>query len=197
MDPNNKNRDDKNRGGSRGVISLVIWALVLTFGFNYITSMMNQQREAETSHEIAYSEFKELVRSGKISSVEFGDNVFTINPADGYVYTDEHGVYYDDNYTLYTTIIPDGNESLISLLDEYGVSYTRPYQPPMSMFTSIMLSYVLPTLIMVGLFMLMMRLMTRRGFGGIGGIGTVGKANAKVYMERKTGVTFADVAGRD
>ena len=199
MDNNKQNRNDKNRSGTRGIISLVIWALVLTFGFNYITSMMNQQKAAETSHEIAYSEFKELVADGKIASVEFGDNVFTITPADGFVYTDEDGKAYNDDYTLYTTIIPDGNEALMALLDEYGVSYTKPYQPPMSMFTQLMLTYVLPTILMVGLFMLMMRLLTRKGggFGGIGGIGSVGKANAKVYMERKTGVTFADVAGQD
>jgi len=197
---NNRNRDDKNRNGSsRGIISLIIWALVLTFVFNYITSRMSQRREAETSHEIAYSEFKDLVADGKIASVEFGDDVFTITPAEGYVYTDEDGKAYDDNYTLYTTIIPDGNEALMALLDEYGVAYTKPYEPPMSMLTQFMLNYIIPTLLMVGLFLLMMRLLTRKGggFGGIGGIGSVGKANAKVYMERKTGVTFADVAGQD
>jgi len=198
VDNNNQNRDDKNRGGStRGIISLVIWALVLTFGFNYLTSRMDQQRQAAVSHEIAYSEFKSLVADGKIASVEFGDNVFTITPVEGYVYTDEEGKAYDENFTLYTTIIP-GDETLIPLLDRYGIEYTKPYEPPTSMLMQIMMAYVLPTLIMVGLFMLMMRLMTRKGgFGGIGGIGSVGKANAKVYMERKTGVTFADVAGQD
>jgi len=201
MDNNNKpNREDKNRGSStRGIISLVIWALVLTFGFNYVTSMMNEQKAAQTSREIAYSEFRELVADGKVASVEFGDNVFTITPADGFVYTDGDGKAYDDDYTLYTTIIPDGNESLMALLDEYGVAYTKPYKAPVSLFTQIMATYVLPTVLMVGLFMLMMRLMTRKGggLGGFGGIGSVGKANAKVYMERKTGVTFADVAGQD
>ncbi len=198
MDNNDQNRNDRNRGSSRGILSLVIWALVLTFGFNYITSRMDQQREAETSHEIAYSEFKELVRDGKIASVEFGDRVFTIEPVEGYTYTDETGKAYDKNYKLYTTIIPDGNETLIPLLDEYGVDYTKPYQPEMSMFTNIMLTYILPTVVMVGLFLLMMRILTKRGgMGGFGGIGSVGKANAKVYMERKTGVTFADVAGQD
>ena len=195
---NNQNRNDKNRNNStRGILSLVVWALVLTFGFNYITSMMDQQRQAQTSHEIAYSEFKGLVAEGKIASVEFGDRTFTITPVDGFVYTDEEGNAYDDNYTLYTTII-SGDDTLIPLLDAYHIEYTKPYEPPVSMFTQIMLTYILPTIIMVALFMLMMRLMTRKGgFGGIGGIGSVGKANAKVYMERKTGVTFNDVAGQD
>jgi len=200
MDPNNnnnQNRNDNNRNNTRGILSLVVWALVLTVGFNYIASMMNEQREAQTSHEIAYSEFKDLVREGKIESVEFGDRVFTITTVDGYVYTDEEGTEYDDNFTLYTTILA-GDDTLIPLLDEYRVEYTKPYVPEMGLFTNIVLTYILPTVIMVGLFMLMMRLLTRRGgMGGFGGIGSVGKANAKVYMERKTGVTFADVAGQD
>jgi len=198
VDNKDNNRNDNNRSSTRGILSLVIWALILTFGFNYFTTVLNQQKEAATSREIAYSEFKELVADGKIASVEFGDGVFTITPAEGFVYTDADGKAYDDDYTLYTTIIPDGNESLMALLDEYGVAYTKPYKAPMSMMTQIMLTYVVPTVLMVALFMLMMRLLTRKGgMGGIGGIGSVGKANAKVYMERKTGVTFADVAGQD
>ena len=198
---NNPNRNDKNRGGgssTRGIISLVLWALVLTFGFQYFTTQMSQAKEAESSHEIAYSELKELVRDGKIASVEVGDRVYTITPVDGYIYTDKDGKAYDKNYKLYTTIIPGGETDMLSLLDEYDVAHTKPYEPPVSMFTQIMVSYVLPTLIMVGFFLLMMRILSRRGgMGGIGGIGSVGKSNAKVYMERKTGVTFADVAGQD
>ena len=48
----------------------------------------------------------------------------------------------------------------------------------------------------IGAVMLFMNLMARKG-GGIGGIGSVGKSNAKVYMEKTTGVTFSDVAGQD
>ena len=199
MDNNNQNRNDKNRGSStRGIVSLVVWALVLTFGFNYISAMMTRQREAATSHEIAYSELQELVRGGKIDSVEIKNGVYTITPAAGYVYTDADGKAYDENYTLFTTIITEGEADMLRLFDEYGVSHTAPYEPPVSMFTQVMITYIVPTVLMVALFMLMMRLMTRKGgFGGIGGIGSVGKANAKVYMERKTGVTFADVAGQD
>ncbi|MBR0311580.1 MAG: AAA family ATPase, partial [Oscillospiraceae bacterium] len=160
--------------------------------------MMTRQREAATSHEIAYSELQELVRGGKIDSVEIKNGVYTITPAAGYVYTDADGKAYDENYTLFTTIITEGEADMLRLFDEYGVSHTAPYEPPVSMFTQVMITYIVPTVLMVALFMLMMRLMTRKGgFGGIGGIGSVGKANAKVYMERKTGVTFADVAGQD
>ena len=48
---------------------------------------------------------------------------------------------------------------------------------------------------MVGLFLFMFRGVG--GKGGIGGMGNLGKSNAKVYVEKKTGVTFRDVAGQD
>ena len=135
MDQNNKDKkNNPNQKGknSRGVFSLVVWALIATIGINYISTMLAGQRDAATSQEIAYSELVELVREGKIESVEFGDDVFTVTPVEGFVYTDGEGKSYDENYTLFTTIIPDGNESLMALLDEYGVEYTKPYVPQMS-----------------------------------------------------------------
>jgi len=66
----------------------------------------------------------------------------------------------------------------------------------MSPILEFMITYVLPMIVLVALFMLVMRIMAKNG-GGIGGIGSVGKSNAKVYMEKSTGVTFKDVAGQD
>jgi len=196
--PGKNGRDDKNRGYSRGVLSLMLWSLVLVIGFNYIASALGNTRAAQTSHEIAYSEFKELVREGKVTSVQFDDRTFVITPVEGYVYTDADGKSYSKDFTLYTTIIPDGNESLMALLDEYGVAYTKPYKPETSALMYILYNVVLPTAIMVGGMLLLFRFISKRGgMGGIGGIGSVGKANAKVYMERTTGVTFRDVAGQD
>mgnify|MGYP002981215308 CR=1 FL=1 len=202
MDPNNRNnrnRGDKNRRRGGGMWSIVLWALLLTIGVNYLSVMLDQARTAESSCEIAYSELVELVEEGKVKSIEFGDTVFTITPVDGFTYTDDDGKSYDQNYTLFTTIIPDATEKLITLCDEHGVTYTKPYQPPVSPILTFMVSYILPTVLMVGAFMLLMNFITKKsgGMGGIGGIGNVGKANAKVYMEKSTGVTFADVAGQD
>ena len=202
MEPNNRNnrnRGDKNRRRSGGMWSIVLWALLLTIGVNYLSVMLDQARTAESSCEIAYSELVELVEEGKVKSIEFGDTVFTITPVDGFTYTDDDGKSYDQNYTLFTTIIPDATEKLITLCDEHGVTYTKPYQPPVSPILTFMVSYILPTVLMVGAFMLLMNFITKKsgGMGGIGGIGNVGKANAKVYMEKSTGVTFADVAGQD
>ena len=202
MEPNNRNnrnRGDKNRRRGGGMWSIVLWALLLTIGVNYLSVMLDQARTAESSCEIAYSELVKLVEEGKVKSIEFGDTVFTITPVDGFTYTDDDGKSYDQNYTLFTTIIPDATEKLITLCDEHGVTYTKPYQPPVSPILTFMVSYILPTVLMVGAFMLLMNFIAKKsgGMGGIGGIGNVGKANAKVYMEKSTGVTFADVAGQD
>ena len=202
MEPNNRNnrnRGDKNRRRGGGMWSIVLWALLLTIGVNYLSVMLDQARTAESSCEIAYSELVELVEEGKVKSIEFGNTVFTITPVDGFTYTDDDGKSYDQNYTLFTTIIPDATEKLITLCDEHGVTYTKPYQPPVSPILTFMVNYILPTVLMVGAFMLLMNFITKKsgGMGGIGGIGNVGKANAKVYMEKSTGVTFADVAGQD
>ena len=200
MDQNNRNnRNDKNRSRRGGMWSIVLWALLLTIGVNYLSVMLDQARSAESSCEIAYSELIDLVEEGKVKSIEFGDSVFTITPVDGFTYTDADGKSYDQDYTLFTTIIPDATENLLALCDEHGVTYTKPYQAPVSPILAFMVSYILPTVLMVGAFMLLMNFITKKsgGMRGIGGIGNVGKANAKVYMEKSTGVTFADVAGQD
>ena len=143
MEPNNRNnrnRGDKNRRRGGGMWSIVLWALLLTIGVNYLSVMLDQARTAESSCEIAYSELVELVEEGKVKSIEFGDTVFTITPVDGFTYTDDDGKRYDQNYTLFTTIIPDATEKLITLCDEHGVTYTKPYQPPVSPILTFMVS---------------------------------------------------------
>ena len=196
---NNRSRGDKNRRRGGGMWSIVLWALLLTIGVNYLSVMLDQARTAESSCEIAYSELVELVEEGKVKSIEFGDMVFTITPVDGFTYTDDDGKRYDQNYTLLTPFVPAMSESLLSLCDEEGVTYTKPYRAPISPVLAFMVTYILPTVLMVGAFVLLMNLLAKKsgGMGGIGGIGNVGKANAKVYMEKSTGVTFADVAGQD
>ena len=175
MEPNNRNnrnRGDKNRRRGGGMWSIVLWALLLTIGVNYLSVMLDQARTAESSCEIAYSELVELVEEGKVKSIEFGDSVFTITPVDGFTYTDDDGKRYDQNYTLFTTIIPDATEKLITLCDEHGVTYTKPYQPPVSPILTFMVSYILPTVLMVGAFMLLMNFITKKS-GGMGGIGDI------------------------
>ena len=87
---------------------------------------------------------------------------------------------------------------LQSLLEEHlpedGGAHTDPVDSS-AYLLSLFLSYILPLVVMVGLMLFLFRGVG--GKGGMGGIGGVGKANAKVYVEKKTGVTFRDVAGQD
>ena len=90
---------------------------------------------------------------------------------------------------------PINDATLIPLLEEHGVTlYGAEYQEELSPLVNILLTWVLPMVIMVVLLSFLMRSMSSKMGGGLGG---VGKANAKVYVEKKTGVTFKDVAGQD
>ena len=196
MDQNDKNKSNKNNDRRKGVLSLLIWALVLTIGFNYLLSAMDTKKLAESNCEIRYDEFLDLVRDGKVKEVEIADRTLNITPVDGFTYTDADGKTYSGDFQLFTTQIND--PELRSFLDENGVEFGKPYKAETSYLEIIMLNYVLPTALMVGAFILMMRFISKKtGGGGFGGLGSVGKSNAKVYMEKSTGVTFADVAGQD
>ncbi len=192
------NNDNKNKKNMNGLLILLAWAVVLTVVFNYLSAYSQQANTAATTHEIKYSEFVELVEQDKVEAVEFStDGTLKIVPVEGYVYTDENGEQYGENYTLFTMQIGGTyDHDFMERLTKHHVEFSNPHVPEMSPVLEFMLAYILPTVLMVGLFMLLMNLMAKRG-GGIGGIGSVGKSNAKVYMEKSTGVTFADVAGQD
>ena len=90
---------------------------------------------------------------------------------------------------------PLGDSSLITLLEEQGITrYGSEYVEPMNPIISLLVSWVLPMVIIMVAFSLLMRGMAGKMGGGIG---SLGKSNAKVYVEKKTGVTFKDVAGQD
>ena len=204
-DKNNKN--GKGRSNLRGILTLVAWALVLTVAFNYFTAYNSNATNKATSHEIKYSEMVSLIESGKVDEVLFKDDAIYITPVEGYTYTEEkdensktppksYTQSKDSKLTLYTAYLND--TELLPLLKAHKVSYTGYYETQMNPVLVFMVQYILPTIIMVGLFMLVFRMLAKNGGGGgFGGIGSVGKANAKVYMEKSTGVTFKDVAGQD
>ena len=220
---NNQKKPGNKRGGNwRGVVTLVCWALLLTIIISYASTYMGSAGHQSSSVEIPYSDFKEMVVDGQVEEVIFdsSENILTVVPKDGYVYTDEDGTKYtntedDKGNDIYTFTDQTGKERTVALrlfavrlqsgdevipfLDEHGVeNYYGDYQPPTSPFMLILLNFVLPFVIIMLVFSLFMRIMAKKsGMGGMGGIGGVGKANAKVYMEKSTGVTFADVAGQD
>ncbi len=197
MDNNNKNQNDnKNKKNINGLLILVIWAIVLTVVFNYLSAYSRQANAEASTHEILYTELLDMVEADQVEKVLLVDSRLEITPVEGYVYTDEEGNAYDKDYTLYTVPLNAAIGDLITLLHEHGAKFSVPYVPEMSPILEFMLVYILPVVLLVGAFMLFMNLMAKRG-GGFGGIGSVGKSNAKVYMEKTTGVTFSDVAGQD
>ena len=206
-DQNNKN--GKGRNNLWGILTLVAWALVLTVAFNYFSAYNRNAASKATSHEIKYSEMVALIESGKAAEVQFKDDAIYVTPVEGYTYTEEqdensttppksYTQSKDSQLTLYAAYLKNVSDTtLVALLREHNVAYTSAYETQMNPVLVFMVQYILPTIIMVGLLMLVFRMLAKNGGGGFGGIGSVGKSNAKVYMEKSTGVTFKDVAGQD
>ena len=205
-DNNKNNKNNKNSNRLRGVLTLVLWAVVLTVAMNYISAYSGNTANKTSSHEIKYSQMIDMVEKDQVDEILFKDSTIYITPVEGYTYTEEakenstekpksYTQSKDSKLTLYTAQLSDSQ--LLPLLEEHNVAYTGYYKAEMNPVLVFMASYVLPIIIMVGLFMLVMRILSKSGGSGFGGIGNVGKSNAKVYMEKSTGVTFKDVAGQD
>lgn len=181
---NNKNKNQKN--DKRGWI-LVIATTLLT-GFIFL-SFFNMVDSAKTE-EITYSEFIAMVENGKIEKVEIGSDRLMITPK---VETSQNGwaQFFPSTQITYYTGLGEG-ELLEQRLDEAGVNYT--YKLPntgAALFWNIMLT-ILPFVLLFVFFSFMMKRMSKGG-----GIMGIGKSNAKMYVEKQTGVTFKDVAGQD
>ena len=222
MEQNNKKNSqngNKNNNGSgwRGVVSLVCWALLFTIIISYASTYMNSAGHQASSVAIPYSDFVGMLEDGQVDEVQFdsSENILHIVPSPGYVYRDAEGVTYTRNEKDFTfqdfagqertvslalfTVRLESSETVIARLEEAGVArYDQEYHAPSSPMMLFLLEYILPFVIVMLVFMLVMRWLTSKsGMGGMGGIGGVGKSNAKVYMEKQTGVTFSDVAGQD
>ena len=192
-----------NKRNTFGLITLILWALVLTFLFRSCSSSYASANEVQ----VDYSTFKQWVQQDKVDRVLMQSGKYTITLKEGVTVevpeqtSSTSSIFYSwmgnqDRETVYvTTPTPVADLELYSLMGTHGVDY---YDKPVDSSTQIMyllLSYLLPVVIMVGAMMFLFRGVG--GKGGMGGLGGVGKANAKVYVEKKTGVTFRDVAGQD
>ena len=173
----NNNNNKKNANGQMILLFLLITLVALFF-----MSMFSRWQTQMTTKEISYTEFLEMVEEDKVDEVHVTSNSYRITPkkAKNELLT----------ITYYTGIA--GNDlELVSLLKEHQVKY-YPYIPDDSAtWIYNILSIVLPILLLWAVMGFLMRKM-----GGGMGMG-VGKNTAKVYVEKKTGVTFKDVAGQD
>ena len=178
-----QNGDDGRQG--RRIVFLMVAALIATLLINSVyTSIANAYLS-----EIPYNEFQEYLDKDEIAELEFqSDRIVILTREEAKKPAAQQRMYY-------TGIIPNyDNSELKAQLDEQGVVYNTEIVEQASPIVTFVVTWLLPVIIMYALFSLLMRGMTKRMGGGIGGIG---ESKAKVYMEKSTGVTFADVAGQD
>lgn len=192
--PNNQNnnQNNQNQGGGNGpqkkqsLFMLLIAVLVTLMGMSLFMNMMSGSNE-----EVAYSTFLQMVREDQVKSVVITDTQIQITPKEKKEEVSGNAVLggTPPMETYYTGNLEDDN--LYALLDEHGVEYTKEI-PDNSGFIINILSWVLPVILLYALLMFAFRKM-----GGSGGPMGVGKSNAKVYVQKETGVTFKDVAGQE
>ena len=190
-DPKNKKpQDNKPQNGDDGrqgrrIVFLMVAALIATL---LINSLYTTIANAYLS-EITYNEFQTYLDKDEIAELEFQSDRMVI------LTRDEAKKPSSQQRLYYTGYIPNvSNDDLKDRLDAQGVEYNTEIVEQASPIVTFVVTWLLPVIIMYALFSLLMRSMTKRMGGGIGGIG---ESKAKVYMEKSTGVTFADVAGQD
>ena len=190
-DPKNKKpQDNKPQNGDDGrqgrrIVFLMVAALIATL---LINSLYTTIANAYLS-EITYNEFQTYLDKDEIAELEFQSDRMVI------LTRDEAQKPSAQQRLYYTGYIPNvSNDELKARLDAQGVEYNTEIVEQASPIVTFVVTWLLPVIIMYALFSLLMRSMTKRMGGGIGGIG---ESKAKVYMEKSTGVTFADVAGQD
>lgn len=224
----NKNENGKksggpgnNRRGWLGMVTLIIWALILTVLLrSFFTSL-----GGSSTQEVDYSLFRDWVRQDIVERVEKQNSEYVFLLKEGITAKQEK----DGTFTItkeeaetdspspeptapsgllswfpesertsqitYVTAPAVQDFNLIDLLDEHDVAYGTKVVTLLDTALSLIVQLVLPFALMLGIMMLVFRFMSNKM--GSGGMGGVGKANAKVYVEKKTGVTFRDVAGQD
>ena len=193
-DPKNKKpQDNKPQNGDDGrqgrrIIFLMVAALIATL---LINSLYTTIANAYLS-EITYNEFQTYLDKDEIAELEFQSDRMVI------LTRDEAKKPSSQQRLYYTGYIPNvSNDDLKDRLDAQGVEYNTEIVEQASPIVTFVVTWLLPVIIMYALLSLLMRSLSKKMGGGIGGIGGIGESKAKVYMEKSTGVTFADVAGQD
>ena len=183
---NNRNNNNSNNNNNRPsgspknfIIVMIISAVLLLIFKNVYDSYTSG-----TKTEIPYSKFIDMVEAEEIKSVTISGSKITIEPKK------------QDNpvtpVTYFTIRVQD--QDLVDRLEKADVEFTG-ISTEGSIFSE-MLYYVVSLLLFWGLLFFLFRTMSRNGGGMMGGLG-LGRSNAKLYVEKKTGVTFADVAGQE
>ena len=198
----NKGNQKKNL---MGLVTILLWALTFAMVFRSCSGTGDPNEVY-----VDYSTFKQWVEEEKVEKVLMSSGKYTITLREGVEVelpeTEQDktsdlaqqlltqlNVDAEPAEPVYVTIpTPEIDFGIYDLLDAYDTEYYDEPADNSGYFLSLFITTFLPLIVMVGLMFFMFR-----GKGGIGGIGGVGKANAKVYVEKSTGVTFKDVAGQD
>lgn len=178
--PSDKKDDDNKKNDREKRILLIfgIVALIFTLTLNYVIS----KRQMQSVNEVKYSEFIDMVKEGKVDEVEFSGSVIN------FTLKEDKADQFGNKSKYYTGYINDPN--LISRLEENDVAFDNP-PTTSSPIISFVVEWVLPIAFFYLMISLLMRSMMKRMGGGFG------KSNAKMYVEKETGITFADVAGEE
>ena len=179
MDNNKQNRNGRKRPSGQNIGVL---ALILVITLIAVTVMNNMVRKNQTQ-ELGYEEFVEYLKEGEIDTAKLSGNRIYLTPKTSSTKLSRFIQYY-------TVRIPD-SDLAERLLDSNGVHVVAEDTSTSANILNFLMGWVLPSALMIGLLYMMY---SRMGGGGMMG---VGKSNAKVYVQKETGVTFADVAGED
>lgn len=176
---NNSGNDNKNKrpGGLKSFVLMLLFVVVIAF---LIGRVANQIRTG-TQKEITYDEFLTMLEKDEIKTASIGSDKIYIEPV--------KQASSLKKVTYYTNLTPDYD--IVDRLWKAGVTFSEKKEPN----TMNVISYIFPLLLLGLMFFFTIRMFGKNSGGG--GIFGVGKSNAKLYVEKKTGVTFADVAGQD
>ena len=164
-----------------------IWiTLILTIGIVLLISSVFKAVSGSQYTETTYSEFKTIMDNGQLAEVQI--------QADRILYlTKEEAAKPADQQKACYTGLPTGADTLAlsDKLHDMGIEVSKKIVEDNS-FIYLILSYGAMGLLLF----LTFRMLSKR-MSGDGIMGGFGGNKAKVYMEKKTGVTFQDVAGQD
>ena len=187
---NNQDNRNKNKGGREGRdplrtgLPLLALAVVIVLLFNWVYNSITSAQLEEKS----YTDFLTMVQNNQLAEVQFEvDRVLFITKEEA----DRPGA----SQTIYYTglITNTDNTQLVLQLQSQGVTVFQEPQEDNSI-----IGFILSNLLILGLTFFLLSLLMRKMSSSMGGgLGGVGQSKAKVYMEKQTGVTFADVAGQD
>ncbi len=173
--PNNQNPNGRKRPGFSFVVLVTLATALL------VMALFSFQGN-DASEEITYDAFLRMVDDGEVEEVEIDSDelLITAKLKEGETEPKEY----------YTGLVED--ETLTDRLYEAGVTYYQVIPDNTSSMVLNILLTLLPIALIVGMFVWMSRRMSSSG-----GMMGIGRSNAKMYVEKKTGVTFKDVAGQD